>query len=199
MSSFPLRVSLIVCGLVGANLYGLLPRVERCPDGSYCCDTDPKCCLKGAGTFLDGRGNIVSTSSSSSSTPLPTSDLSTSIPTAAVTNSPSSSGRQPDLTGSPSSTTLPNSAQTPVPNRTSFPVAAQVGIGIAVVFSFLSFVVLSVLFYQKMRRRRQPKPPQTPPVGVHLVDSVPRYELHEDYVPAEMPAGSSRRSKLSFI
>ncbi|KAL2145182.1 hypothetical protein VTI28DRAFT_7818 [Corynascus sepedonium] len=39
----------------------LFPRVETCPDGSYCCDDDPECCEKGLGVFLNESGNTVAT------------------------------------------------------------------------------------------------------------------------------------------
>ena len=205
----------MVYGLAGANMYGLLPRVERCADGSYCCDTDPKCCSERAGTFLDGRGNIVPSNSGSiaSGTPtslpssptlLPTPYSSTSLAGAAGTDIPSSPGYSPRLTGTSSSATLPNSGPNPNPSHSSFPVAAQAGIGIAVGLSFLSLVALTVLLFQKRRRLQNPKPLQTPPIGVppiavHLVDSIPRYELHSDHIPAEMPGSSSRQSKAYLV
>lgn len=44
----------------------IFPRVERCEDGSYCCvSTIPNCCLRGLGIFLDDKGDVISTTSSS--------------------------------------------------------------------------------------------------------------------------------------
>ena len=38
---------------------GILPRIQMCPDGSYCCNNDALCCDKKNGTFLDPSGNII--------------------------------------------------------------------------------------------------------------------------------------------
>jgi hypothetical protein len=50
------------------SIDGHLPRIEACPDMTFCCDNDPDCCSKGKGVKLDGRGNIVSSSTSQIST-----------------------------------------------------------------------------------------------------------------------------------
>ncbi|KAL9011252.1 MAG: hypothetical protein Q9173_003889, partial [Seirophora scorigena] len=56
---------------------GMLPRIQMCPDGSYCCNDDALCCSKGAGRFVGPDGNIISnpytTDASTTSAPSPTS------------------------------------------------------------------------------------------------------------------------------
>ena len=39
---------------------GVLPRIQLCPDGSYCCNNDALCCSKKAGKFIDPSGNLIS-------------------------------------------------------------------------------------------------------------------------------------------
>lgn len=57
---------------------GVLPRIQLCSDGSYCCNDDALCCSKKAGKFLDPSGNIVAKyynsrpSATSASTPAAT-------------------------------------------------------------------------------------------------------------------------------
>ncbi|KAI4092332.1 MAG: hypothetical protein LQ344_003577, partial [Seirophora lacunosa] len=56
---------------------GMLPRIQMCPDGSYCCNDDALCCSKGAGKFVGPDGNIISnpytTDASTTSAATPTS------------------------------------------------------------------------------------------------------------------------------
>ncbi|WEW58826.1 hypothetical protein PRK78_004294 [Emydomyces testavorans] len=123
---------------LGANASGFLPRVTKCPDGSYCCDSDIKCCEKGKGIVLDGKGNIVNNSKSqaSSSTSAISRQTSDSTPTASLTSFP---------------TATPTALPSAVPNPTGLPVAAKAGIGVAVGFSLLSCVILFALY---LRRRK---------------------------------------------
>ena len=38
----------------------ILPRIQMCTDGSYCCNDDALCCSKGEGKFVNARGNLIS-------------------------------------------------------------------------------------------------------------------------------------------
>nr|KMM70208.1 hypothetical protein CPAG_06520 [Coccidioides posadasii RMSCC 3488] len=103
----------------GADGDGYLPRVRRCLNGSYCCDSDKNCCDKGNGIFLDSEGNIVQSSTSQPSSPTstlfsPLSDLPASA--ASVTSFPSIAP-----------TTTPTSA----PKSSTLPLAVNIGIGVA--------------------------------------------------------------------
>ncbi|KMP04872.1 hypothetical protein CIHG_04161 [Coccidioides immitis H538.4] len=126
----------------GANGDGYLPRVRRCLNGSYCCDSDKNCCDKGNGIFLDSEGNVVQSSTSQPSSPTstlfsPLSDLPASA--ASVTSFPSIAP-----------TTTPTSA----PKSSTLPLAVNIGIGVAVGFSLLSCGILFAIYLQKRQKNK---------------------------------------------
>ena len=63
---------------------GVLPRIQLCPDGSYCCNNDALCCSKKAGKFIDPSGNLIS-NPYTTKTPGPTSAAAQATKVAATT------------------------------------------------------------------------------------------------------------------
>ena len=72
------------------------PLVNRCADGSYCCDNDSTCCGTNSGVMLDGEGNIIDNTSSSSSSPSSTETSTTKTSSAEAPSAPNDAG--PDST-----------------------------------------------------------------------------------------------------
>ena len=65
---------------------GTLPRIQMCPDGSYCCDeAGAHCCSNKNGTFVDPSGNVISNpytaKAAATGTVQPTSTNTTTQPT----------------------------------------------------------------------------------------------------------------------
>ncbi|KAK2732624.1 hypothetical protein FQN57_002601 [Myotisia sp. PD_48] len=150
-----------------------LPRVERCLDGTFCCNADPQCCETGDGVNLDSRGQVVPLNSDSSSAPEPTlkptssnargsstpskpttsplASDSTSISTSATTSdiTPDTTS---DITLDITSNTLPDSAS----GATSSPGSnnskeAKIAIGVAVPCGVLICALIGVFFVQRRK------------------------------------------------
>ncbi|MBE3041605.1 hypothetical protein IMZ48_03300, partial [Candidatus Bathyarchaeota archaeon] len=81
---------------VQGNYY--MPEVIRCADGSYCCNNNPTCCGTNSGFMLDGEGNIIggTSTSSSSSSPSSTETSTTKTPSAEAPSTQNDAG--PDST-----------------------------------------------------------------------------------------------------
>ncbi|EEP77033.1 predicted protein [Uncinocarpus reesii 1704] len=158
---------ILTIGLLGAGWNGLLPRVTRCPDGKYCCDSDKNCCEKGEGIELDGKGNIVG-STKSQSTPSPTQTISS--PT---------SGLPANVTSFPTDTSKPISSV----SSTALPLAAKIGIGVAIAFSVLSCLILSAIYLQRRRRSRRKSIEVAEPA---LKPEVPPPDYTKSFSPQEM-------------
>ena len=78
--------------LCEAKSDGTLPRIQMCPDGSYCCDeAGALCCSNKNGSFVDPSGNVISNpytaKAAATGTAQPISTNTTTQPTASPVSS----------------------------------------------------------------------------------------------------------------
>jgi hypothetical protein len=117
------------------NPTGYLPRVDICPDGSYCCDNDPTCCVDKQGFFLNSDGVVTARANQTTTTTTP----STTIATTSTTSSFASPSYTPEQ--APSSAGL---SQT-----------AKIGLGVGCPAAALLFILLFFFIWRRRQRRQQ--------------------------------------------
>lgn len=116
---------------------GFLPRVAHCQNGSYCCDSNPRCCEEGFGVFLDNTGEIVDSQPTSSFPSVSSSSSVTATSTSATSSSP------------------------PLNNTTSsgLSTGAKIGLGVGLSFGVLILCgIIAILVFQYRKRKREVQP-----------------------------------------
>lgn len=114
-----------------------LPRVNICPDGSYCCDNQPNCCLDKTGVFLDNNGVAIGYANRLSS---PTT-LTPTTSTSASTSLFSSSSALTDSSSPPS-------------NNVDNLLALKIGIPLGVIFALCLGIGIFRYFWQHKKQAR---------------------------------------------
>lgn len=136
------------------------PRVNICPDGSLCCQSEPRCCADGQGIFLDNDGSRTDRAPSTTYSwgPGRTTDSAplepTTLPSATTATSTTESATS-------STTELASSVTQPAPtsssdnlhqsSNTTDSIGFKVGLGIGVPAAVL--LVAGVAFWVYRRRR----------------------------------------------
>lgn len=165
---------------------GVLPRIQLCPDGSYCCNNDAYCCDKGKGHFLDPSGKIISNPYITKTTASETSPAAQATTVAATTVHATPTGSASSSRG--------------------LSAAAEGVIGALAGVLFLTFVAAGLFTCKKRRQVHSLKsePPMPPP-------QMESYDLYQQdhtaskgYAPAELrafdgPASPVRRELASEL
>ncbi|KKZ62532.1 hypothetical protein EMCG_02938 [[Emmonsia] crescens] len=150
---------------------GILPRVNICQDGSYCCVKDTTCCVDRRGIFLNndgsikGRANEPISHTTSSKIPIvgTTSTTTSTTSTTALTETPTETPTdnatraytgftEGPAVGPPAATTSP---EIPQPASSGISQSAKFGIGFGVAFGIILLVLIGYFAWRNRQLKKQ--------------------------------------------
>ncbi|OJD28151.1 hypothetical protein ACJ73_00436 [Blastomyces percursus] len=143
---------------------GFLPRVNICPDGSYCCVKDTTCCVDKRGFFLNDDGTIKARANETMPQPTSSSTVSNEPPTDAPTVTTTGLPTDRSITSPPAAT---SPGDNPQPASSGLSQQAKFGVGFGVAFGIVFLLVIAFFAWRKrqQKNRLQMNPAAYPTYG----------------------------------